>query len=438
MKKLSVKQLALTAALVAVVAGPLVGLKTIPAYASISNYGSISGNSTSGNSTSGNSTSGNSTSGSSSCDNKVEKVVTQEINWSEASTKITSNEVGFAIPAEYLGADVSSDAAKNEMIEGSGFTAEEKEALQTALNNPGCIVIKNDYKPEVKTSNVASEKKDQYLQLANASSSGYAIGACLDITIKATIQSEDATINDKKIAVHRFYGTVPVAITLPDSLKQPTGVYRQYKVIREHNGEAPTVLDAYFNTATQKLEFATDKCSTFTVVYKDTTWVDSTPAASSSSSSNSSEEKESKKDKETVYVDYDTFKSELPSKTVTAAIAGDSSFMDLKAHAPSDTTVKNQKVLAAYYAKQLGFDANVVLSYDIYTRSDLSLTQNGQKRVLTWTNTSAKTPGAIYAVVYNQIDGAYLISGIVDANGTAVFNDFVVRPASSITIFTAR
>lgn len=40
----------------------------------------------------------------------------------------------------------------------------------------------------------------------------------------------------------------------------------------------------------------------------------------------------------------------------------------------------------------------------------------------------------VYAVVYNQIDGAYVITGYLDANGVATFSGFKLRPASTITI----
>ena len=42
--------------------------------------------------------------------------------------------------------------------------------------------------------------------------------------------------------------------------------------------------------------------------------------------------------------------------------------------------------------------------------------------------------GPVFAVVYNQKDGAYVINGTLGANGTATFQGFKLRPASTITI----
>ena len=36
-----------------------------------------------------------------------------------------------------------------------------------------------------------------------------------------------------------------------------------------------------------------------------------------------------------------------------------------------------------------------------------------------------------YAVIYNETDGAYVLNGTLDANGTAVFNGFKLRSENS-------
>ena len=71
---------------------------------------------------------------------------------------------------------------------------------------------------------------------------------------------------------------------------------------------------------------------------------------------------------------------------------------------------------------------------NIYPRRDLSIAENGSLQTLTWNNLPKNQAGPVYAVVYNQIDGAYVINGILDANGTATFTGFKLRPASTITI----
>ena len=133
-----------------------------------------------------------------------------------------------------------------------------------------------------------------------------------------------------------------------------------------------------------------------------------------------------------VNVDRDTFKSEAPSKTVMAAETfGTKSFFDLKVHEADEKTIANQNFLAQTLA---GSKEKIFLTENVYPRRDLSITENGSLQTLTWNNLPKNQPGPVCAVVYNQIDGAYVINGILDANGTATFTGFKLRPASTITI----
>lgn len=437
MRKLDLKKYLLPLSVAAVIAGPLALVGTVSTFAQISSYGSVSGyGSTSGY--------GSIPGSSSSHVEQVQEIVTPEVDWESASSAVSN--IGFESGiAEHIDDIARSlffmEETKEATIETTvssleGLDDEQKDIVKGEMED-GTISFSN-VTPSVKASAMDSEKKESIVQkVKDEKGEGYAVGACLDITISASISGSSVEgVNSQTVALHNFgQNEIPIEVDLPSSLVQSdSSIYREYQVVREHEGEAPTILPAQVENG--KLKFWTNKCSVFTVLFKDTKWVNKNNGSVKVSQE---EKKESKsEEKETVYVETDTFKSELPSKTITAAVAGDTSFMDLKAHAPAETTVKNQKLLAAHYAKQLGFNANVVLSFDIYTRSDLTLTQNGQKRVLTWANTGVTTPGMIYAVIYNQIDGAYLVSGVVDANGTAVFNDYIVRPASSVTIFTAK
>ena len=131
-------------------------------------------------------------------------------------------------------------------------------------------------------------------------------------------------------------------------------------------------------------------------------------------------------------VDKDTFKSEAPAKTVMSTdTMGADKFLDLKIHAADDTTKTNQNFLAQAL---VGSNVKILLTENVYSRRDLSIAENGSLQTLTWNNLPKNQPGPVYAVVYNQIDGAYEISGILDANGTATFTGFKLRPASTITI----
>lgn len=150
----------------------------------------------------------------------------------------------------------------------------------------------------------------------------------------------------------------------------------------------------------------------------------------------SKSDEDSAKKKDTA-VDKDTYKSSVPSKTVTALDATNKLDMDLKVHPSSEKSITNQNFLANYFAGQLGVKAKIINTDDVFMRNDLLTARYGQKDKLCWNELNYKIPGAVYAVVYNQTDGAYLISGIIDANGNAVFEGFILRPASTITIFAA-
>lgn len=133
-----------------------------------------------------------------------------------------------------------------------------------------------------------------------------------------------------------------------------------------------------------------------------------------------------------VVVDHDTFKSEAPSGTVIVSdTLGAKQFLDLKVHALDAQDDANQKLLVQYLA---GANSKVLVAGSIYPRRDLSTAENGSLKILTWNNLPKNRAGAVKAVVYNQTDKAYVINGTIDANGTAVFSGFKLRPASTITI----
>ena len=144
------------------------------------------------------------------------------------------------------------------------------------------------------------------------------------------------------------------------------------------------------------------------------------------------EDEEGEEEDVSALIDHDTFKSEAPSKTVIASdTLGAKQFFDLKVHAADERTKANQELLAKYY---VGANAKVLLTENIYPNRDLSTTENGSLQTLTWNNLPKNQAGPVYAVVYNQTDKAYVINGTLDANGTAGFAGFKLRPASTITI----
>ena len=132
------------------------------------------------------------------------------------------------------------------------------------------------------------------------------------------------------------------------------------------------------------------------------------------------------------YIDYDTYKSEAQGGTVIAAGSVDAKeFFDLKVHPTDDKNAANQKLLVQ---GMIGSNAQVIITKDIHPRRDLSVAENGASMALKWNSLPKNQAGPVKAVVYNQTDGAYVINGTLDNNGTAVFTGFKLRSASTVTI----
>ena len=138
------------------------------------------------------------------------------------------------------------------------------------------------------------------------------------------------------------------------------------------------------------------------------------------------------KENKTEAIDRDTYKSEVPFGTVIVTDApGVESFFDMKVHSVDNRTIANQKLLVRTL---IGSDAGILVTENVHPRRDLSTTENGSIKTLIHKNLPKNQAGVAYAVVYNEKDGAYVINGTLDANGTATFKGFKLRSASTITI----
>ena len=125
-------------------------------------------------------------------------------------------------------------------------------------------------------------------------------------------------------------------------------------------------------------------------------------------------------------------KTKVPSHSILATnMLVQNSLFDIKVDATNASSTSSQKYLAQ---KLINPNVNILLTLNIYPRRNLSLTENGSLTYITWDNLPKNDPGPVYAIAYNQIDGAYVLEGTVDANGAATFSGFKLRPASTITI----
>ena len=166
-----------------------------------------------------------------------------------------------------------------------------------------------------------------------------------------------------------------------------------------------------------------------------TTYYLKAPAPTPAPQNNSSDDEADDDKTESKYKDPDTNKSEVPYETVSILNSEDKSFLqDMKVYPVDTRTKSNQEFLAQYYAKKLGKKVRIFFTKSIYPRNPLAKDQLGKKMIFKWKNLEKKAQ-PIYAVCYNETDKTYYLSGTLDANGTAVFNDFIVRDATNITLF---
>ena len=132
----------------------------------------------------------------------------------------------------------------------------------------------------------------------------------------------------------------------------------------------------------------------------------------------------------------DIIKSEVLPGTVLTGIVGGAP-IEMKVFSLDGVTNANQYFLAQYYMKGIGKKAKILLSKNVCLGRELTAGENGILSTFTWKNLDVKQGQVVYAVCYNQKEHAYLISGIADSKGTVTFNNFVLRPATNITIFIA-
>ena len=149
----------------------------------------------------------------------------------------------------------------------------------------------------------------------------------------------------------------------------------------------------------------------------------------------------SSSDSEEVFTDYDTYKSELPSHTVLATLNKNYSNdykLDMKAHAPSAATAANQSLLADAFAKSYNKTKNIIWSWDIFAKRDLTLSENGGRYEININTKATGQAGTVYMECYSPEDKAYTLVGTMDDKGVATFDNFILRPATSVTIFTLK
>lgn len=153
------------------------------------------------------------------------------------------------------------------------------------------------------------------------------------------------------------------------------------------------------------------------------------------SGKNDSKNSDKKKENKEPNIDLDTNKSEVKYGTVFIHNKDNvKSFIDMKVFTPDARTKQNQQLLAMMYAQNAGKKARILETKSIHPRNTLLSTEVGAKKFLTWGNLEKKAQ-TVYAVCYNDVNKAYYLTGTLNANGVAVFTDFIANDETNITIF---
>lgn len=136
------------------------------------------------------------------------------------------------------------------------LTKEEKQKAADGTNIRIVLEVKNAFSVVS-----AADKALVEAALNGSLAKGYTLGQYLDIDLYKLIGNSrsDITETDRKITV---------TIQVPDSLKNTNGKTRTFAVIRVHGGKAELLADLDNNADT--VTIATDRFSTYAVVYKDT------------------------------------------------------------------------------------------------------------------------------------------------------------------------
>ena len=120
----------------------------------------------------------------------------------------------------------------------------------------------------IKNKDIDTVEQDKAL-IEKVLTDGEQIGKYLDISLLLNIVDSDGNklVEDQKISEAKTMFTITVSI--PEELIASGNVKRTYQIVRVHNGIAE-LLDLEYDEDAQTLTFATDRFSTYAIVYSDT------------------------------------------------------------------------------------------------------------------------------------------------------------------------
>ena len=171
--------------------------------------------------------------------------------------------------------NVKIETAKTNEFSATISDVDLKAKVELTANEKYLLSQGNDLKLVFKLDDLGVKVDTQEKQAIKEALGGKKLGAFLDIQLVKQIGSYEGNVS-------KLGGEIKVSLELPATLiNTDESLERIYKVLRYHEGDENkvTILDATFDEATKQLTFATDRFSTYAIIYEDVSAKDEVPDA---------------------------------------------------------------------------------------------------------------------------------------------------------------
>jgi pectin methylesterase-like acyl-CoA thioesterase/pectate lyase len=167
---------------------------------------------------------------------------------------------------EEVKVDIKVEVVKKEDTPDTSIEGSKDEVINSVLTEDEIKAVNDGAKVEVSfdISNIEKTVTDSDKRLIDDKlKAGEKIGTILDIALNKTV---DGNTN----SVHELNSAITLKVAVPDSIvNKDAAIQREYGVIRIHNGVSENI-DATYNAEDNTITFATDRFSTYAIVYSDT------------------------------------------------------------------------------------------------------------------------------------------------------------------------
>ena len=167
---------------------------------------------------------------------------------------------------EEVKVDIKVEVVKKEDTPDTSIEGSKDEVINSVLTEDEIRAVNDGAKVEVSfdISNIEKTVTDSDKRLIDDKlKAGEKIGTILDIALNKTV---DGNTN----SVHELNSAITLKVAVPDSIvNKDAAIQREYGVIRIHNGVSENI-DATYNAEDNTITFATDRFSTYAIVYSDT------------------------------------------------------------------------------------------------------------------------------------------------------------------------